>query len=114
MLFRSLWGDSDPLFPSTRMGIGPTGGFVAAAYSPLVDTASVTARGARWDDTQQFEYFTEDTPAEQAAGQRLYFKTKPLRTYEMQTQFEGIRFDKAFTSGLKRAQHTLDITLAER
>lgn len=25
-----LWGDSDPLFPSTRMGIGPTGGFVAA------------------------------------------------------------------------------------
>ncbi len=25
-----LWGESDPLFPSTRMGIGPTGGFVAA------------------------------------------------------------------------------------
>lgn len=25
-----LWGDSDPLFPSTRTGIGPTGGFVAA------------------------------------------------------------------------------------
>lgn len=25
-----LWGDSDPLFPSTRMAIGPTGGFVAA------------------------------------------------------------------------------------
>ena len=25
-----LWGDSDPLFPSTRMGLGPTGGFVAA------------------------------------------------------------------------------------
>ena len=25
-----LWGDSDPLFPSTRMGIGPPGGFVAA------------------------------------------------------------------------------------
>lgn len=70
-----------------------SGGFVAAAYSPLVDTASVTARGARWDDTQQFEYFTEDAPAEQAAGQRLYFKTKPLRTYEMQTQFEGIRFE---------------------
>jgi integrase len=25
-----LWGDNDPLFRSTRMGIGPTGGFVAA------------------------------------------------------------------------------------
>lgn len=25
-----LWGDNDPLFPSTRMGIGPTGGFIAA------------------------------------------------------------------------------------
>jgi integrase len=25
-----LWGDSDPLFPSTRMGLGPNGGFLAA------------------------------------------------------------------------------------
>lgn len=28
-------------------------------------------------------------------------------------KFEGIRFDIAFTSGLKRAQHTLDIILSE-
>lgn len=28
-------------------------------------------------------------------------------------KFEGIRFDKAFTSGLKRAQHTLNIILSE-
>lgn len=69
------------------------GGFVDTAYSPLSDTASIAARGTRWDETQQFDYFTEDAPAEQGAGQRLFFKTKPLRTYEMELQYEGVRFE---------------------
>lgn len=69
------------------------GDFVDTAFSPLSDASSVAAKGARWDDTQQFDFFTEDFPAEQGAGQRLFFKTKPLRTYEMELQYEGIRFE---------------------
>lgn len=79
------------------------GDFVKTAHSPIEDSASMSLYGVRWDETKQFDYFTEDHPAEQAAAQRLFFRTNPVRFYEVVAQFEAIRFEPGDFVQLKEA-----------
>ena len=64
---------------------------VATASSPLVDAASVTAYGARPPlDSMDFPLFTEDVPAELAAGVRLGAVSSPLGTFTAEAHIEAM------------------------
>lgn len=60
-----------------------TSAMVSTGYSPITDTASVTAYGERWDRTWSYRYFTENQPAALAAGQNINLQAQPPDVLEI-------------------------------
>lgn len=86
-----LWGDSDPLFPATRMEVGPEGGFVAAG---LKREAWTTAEPIRRVFRQAFE----------RAG-LPYFKPHALRDTLVQLGEQTCRSPEEFKAWSQNLGH---------
>lgn len=90
----SHWGDNDPLFPATRMGLGPDGGFVAAGLDrkPWTTAAPVRAIFREAFEAAGLPYFKphsfRDTLA--ALGERVCRTPEEFKAWSQNLGHEGV------------------------